>query len=89
MPAALLLGIDSEMALVEAWTTLHRNVRAHRPDVVLDGVLVERMGEKGVELIVGGAQRSGMGTGTACRFGGVLAETIEDVRLLPADLSPR
>jgi hypothetical protein len=46
MPVELCLDIDSERALLEGWTALHRNLRARRADLVLDGVLVERMGTK-------------------------------------------
>src|SRR6185369_2101022 len=48
----IILGIDNESALVESWTTLHRNIAASRPGLVLEGILVERMGQMGVELII-------------------------------------
>ena len=84
---AVLLGIDSDESLLAAWQTLHRNVRMARPAVVLDGVLVERMGGKGIELIVGARRDPHWGPVLLAGFGGVLAEAVEDVRLLAPDLS--
>ena len=49
----VVLGIASEDALTEGWVTLHRNLSNQRPGLKLDGVLVERMSQKGVELILG------------------------------------
>jgi acyl-CoA synthetase (NDP forming) len=83
----VVLGIRSDTDLVEAWLALHRNVRNARPELVLDGVLVERMGEKGLEMIVGARRDSRWGPVVMAGFGGVLAEVVEDVRLMPADLS--
>ena len=85
----VVLGIDSERALLEGWTTLDGNLRAHRENLVLDGVLVERMGGKGVELIVGARRDPEWGPVLLVGFGGVLAEAIHDVRLLPPDLPCR
>jgi acyl-CoA synthetase (NDP forming) len=81
------LGIDSDTALAEAWSALHRNVRSHLPELELEGVLVERMGEKGVELIVGARNDPQWGPVLLIGMGGVLAEALRDVRLLPPDLS--
>lgn len=82
------LNIASDTALLEAWHTLHRNIRNARPDLRLDGVLVERMSEKGLELIVGGRRDPQWGPVLMVGFGGVLAEAVSDTRLLPPDLAP-
>jgi acetate---CoA ligase (ADP-forming) len=85
----VVLNIDSASALLEGWTTLHRNLRAHRVELALAGVLVERMGRKGVELIVGARRDPEWGPVLLVGFGGVMAEAFHDVRLLPPDLSCR
>ncbi len=83
----VVLGIASVADLRDAWSAIHRNVLKARPELVLDGVLVERMGEKGLELIVGARSVPEWGPVLMVGFGGVLAEAIEDVRLMPAGLS--
>lgn len=83
----VVLNIRSQAELMEGWTVLHQNVHRAKPDLVLDGVLVERMAEKGLELIVGARNDPEWGPVLLVGFGGVLAEAIEDVRLLPPDLT--
>ncbi len=82
----VVLGIQSEEQLLREWVALQNNVRNARPDIVLDGVLVERMVERGLELIVGGRSDADWGPVLLVGAGGVLAEAMGDVRLLPADL---
>jgi len=82
----VVLGVRSEPELLEAWRALHRNLQSGRPGLVLDGVLVERMGANGLELIAGARRDSQWGPVVMVGFGGVLAEAIHDVRLMPADL---
>ena len=84
----VLLGLESEAAVAEAWAALRGNIDRLRPGLMLDGVLVERMGEKGLELIAGARNDKDWGPVLLVGFGGVLAEAIEDVRILAADLRP-
>jgi acyl-CoA synthetase (NDP forming) len=84
----VLLGIDSDSALLSAWRALHQNLRSSRPDLRLDGILVERMCEKGFELIIGGRRDPLWGPVLLVGFGGVLAEAVSDTRLLAPDLTP-
>ena len=57
-----------------------------RPGLVLDGILVEGMADRGVELIVGARNDPHWGPVILVGFGGVTAELLHDVRLLPPDL---
>jgi acyl-CoA synthetase (NDP forming) len=84
---AVILNIASEQSLSEAWSTLHRNIESHRAGLVLDGVLVEKMSPRGIELIVGARNDRDWGPVLLVGIGGVLAEALRDTRLLPADLS--
>jgi acetate---CoA ligase (ADP-forming) len=81
------LGISSPEELADAWSTLHCNLQRARPDLVLDGVLVERMGRRGLELIVGARNDPQWGPVLMVGSGGVLTEAMKDVLLLPPDLS--
>jgi acetate---CoA ligase (ADP-forming) len=82
----VVLGIESEQDLADAWSSLHRNLERERPGLRLEGVLVEKMGEKGVELILGARNDPQWGPVLLIGFGGALAEAIQDIRLLPPDL---
>jgi acetate---CoA ligase (ADP-forming) len=83
----VILDIGNESALTESWYTLHRNLKESKPGLVLEGVLVERMGPKSAELIVGARNDPEWGPVLLVGFGGVLAEAMRDVRLLPPNLS--
>ena len=82
----VVLGCRDADDLARGWRELGRAVARHRPDVTLDGVLVERMGEKGVELIIGGRNDPDWGAVVLVGFGGVQAEVLHDVRVLPPNL---
>ena len=83
----VILGIADEAALEEAWERLYANVARYAPGLVLDGVLIERMGARGTELIVGARNDPEWGPVILVGFGGVQAELLKDVRLLPHDLT--
>jgi acetate---CoA ligase (ADP-forming) len=83
----VLLNIADESALRRKWNTLHDNINRARPELTLDGVLVERMGERGVELVVGARRDPQWGPVVMVGLGGVLVEALGDVRLLPPTLS--
>ncbi|MEH3145268.1 MAG: acetate--CoA ligase family protein [Methylobacterium frigidaeris] len=81
------LGIADAAALERAWSEMQAAVARHAPGLVLDGVLVEAMGRRGTELIVGARNDPDWGAVILVGFGGVQAEILKDVRLLPAGLS--
>jgi acyl-CoA synthetase (NDP forming) len=83
----VILNLADDAALADGWARLYANVAAHASDVTLDGVLVEAMGARGVELIVGARNDPDWGAVILVGFGGVQAEILQDVRLLSPDLS--
>ena len=83
----VVLNLANEAALGEGWAKLHADVARHAPGVPIDGVLVEKMGARGTELIVGGRNDPDWGPVVLVGAGGVMAELFHDVRLLPADLT--
>ncbi|MCW3848612.1 acetate--CoA ligase family protein [Sphingomonas sp. LB-2] len=83
----VILGLGDADELAEGWDRLHANIAAHAPGLALDGVLVEAMGARGTELIVGARNDPDWGPVILIGFGGVQAELLKDVRLLPHDLT--
>ncbi len=85
----VVLGLADAAALQAGWKRLHDNIAHAAPGVALDGVLVEQMaGKGGLELILGVRNDPEWGPVIAVGLGGVQAEALGDVRLLPPDLSP-
>lgn len=82
----VIVGLGDSDAVRDGWARLHANVSAARPGLVLDGVLVEQMGARGTELIVGARNDPQWGATLLIGFGGVTAELLHDVRLIPAGL---
>ncbi|HUG24443.1 acetate--CoA ligase family protein [Piscinibacter sp.] len=84
----VIVGLADADALRQGWRKLHDNVATHRPELVLDGVLVEAMGPRGLELVVGARRDAEWGPVVLVGLGGVWIEALKDVRLIPADLAP-
>jgi acyl-CoA synthetase (NDP forming) len=82
---AVLLGINDDTQLAHAWAKLQQ-VGSRYPDLVIDGVLVEAMAPRGLEMIVGARRDPDWGPVTLVGLGGVWAEALHDVRVLPVDL---
>ena len=83
----VLVGLADEAALREGFARLYANVRAHRPELALDGAWVEAMGARGLELVVGARRDAQWGPVVLVGLGGIWIEALKDVRLIPADLA--
>lgn len=84
----VIVGIADADTLAAAWERLHRDIAAARPELTLDGVLVETMAAPGLELVIGGRRDPAWGPVLLVGLGGVWIETLQDVRLMPADIGP-
>ncbi|UUR06857.1 acetate--CoA ligase family protein [Sphingomonas glaciei] len=82
----VILSIVDDAGLEAAWTRLYGNVAKYDRSIALDGGQVEAMGRRGVELIIGARNDADWGPVILVGFGGVTAELLHDVRLLPIDL---
>jgi acyl-CoA synthetase (NDP forming) len=82
----VILSLGDADEVMAAWTRIHANVAAHAPGIALDGVLIERMGARGTEMIVGARNDPDWGAVVLAGFGGVTAEILQDVRLITPDM---
>jgi acyl-CoA synthetase (NDP forming) len=82
------IGIADAAALDAAWDDVHARIAARRPELVLDGVLVEAMAPAGIECVVGARRDPQWGAVLLCGLGGVWIETLGDVQLMPLDVTP-
>jgi acyl-CoA synthetase (NDP forming) len=83
----VLLNLGSAEEVCAAWTRIHTNVAAYDASLSLDGVLIEKMGKRGLELIVGAKNDPEWGPVVLAGFGGVTAEILQDVCLITPDMS--
>ena len=83
----VLLNIADDAALATAWDRLYANVATYDAAITLDGALVEAMGARGVELIIGVRSDPEWGPAILVGFGGVQAELMHDIRLIAHDLT--
>ncbi|GAB2791500.1 acetate--CoA ligase family protein [Halomonas shantousis] len=83
----VILGVEGDTAVAQAWQRMHDDLARLAPGTDLDGILIERMSPPGCEMIVGARHDPQWGPIILVGFGGVTAEVVRDVRLLPADLT--
>ena len=83
----VIINIADGDALEAAWSKMQGDVAKARPGLELDGLLVEGMGPRGVEMIVGAKRDPSWGPVLLVGFGGVAAELLHDAVLLAPDLT--
>ena len=75
------------MPCAETWAALRANVERAQPGLKLDGVLVEAMSPRGLELVVGARRDPRWGPVLMLGLGGIWVEALGDVRLMAPDLT--
>lgn len=83
----VIVGVGDDDAIAAGWAKMQASVAAYSPGLILDGILVEALGARGLELIIGAKNDPDWGPIILAGFGGIQAEILKDVRLLPTDLS--
>ena len=81
----VMLNLIDSTALRAAWAMMLENMKCAAPHVALDGILVEKMSPKGVELMIGAKRDQAWGTVLLVGLGGIWVEALGDVELLPVD----
>jgi len=81
----VIIGIHDPAALRAAWDKMTADLARACPGLVLDGILVEKMGERGLELVVGARRDEQWGPVLMIGLGGIWIEVLKDVVFLPAD----
>ena len=82
----VILNLTSADEVREAFGRMVDNVAKYDSSIALDGVLVEKMGRMGTEMIVGAKHDREWGPVVLAGFGGVTAEILKDVKLFTPDL---
>ena len=79
------LNLTNEALLRSAWDAMMQSVKRAAPGVVLDGILVEKMSPRGIELMVGAKRDPEWGTVLLLGLGGIWVEALGDVQLFTGD----
>jgi len=82
----VILNLKSADEVRAAFSQMFQNVANYDASIMLDGVLVEKMGKMGTEMIVGAKNDPEWGPVVLAGFGGVTAEILKDVKLFTTDL---
>ncbi|TIX50622.1 acetate--CoA ligase family protein [Alteraurantiacibacter aquimixticola] len=82
----VILNLKSREDVAEAFERMFQNVANYDASIALDGVLVEKMGRMGTEMIVGAKSDPQWGPVVLAGFGGVTAEILKDVKLFTPDM---
>ena len=78
------LHIGDAEAVREAFRRIKDNAATHAPNAKIDGVLVQRMLDTGLEVIIGVNNDPQFGPAVLVGLGGVFVEIFKDTALLPA-----
>ena len=84
----VLLKLDDEAAVRQAFRTLMQRARSAVPQARLDGVLVQAMAGGHLELVVGVQRDPAFGMVVMVGLGGVLVEVLKDVAFRRAPFGP-
>ncbi|MDY0169295.1 MAG: acetate--CoA ligase family protein [Thermoguttaceae bacterium] len=81
----VILGIEGPEEAAAAYARIVENVHRAMPDAKIEGILVEQMAPKGVEVILGASRDERFGPLMMFGLGGTLVEVLKDVsfRLAP------
>jgi acyl-CoA synthetase (NDP forming) len=83
----VLLNIADAHGVRKAWQTLADNIQRAQPGLRLDGIIVESMAPRGVELVIGARRDPHWGPIVLIGLGGILVEALQDVRLIAPEAS--
>ncbi len=75
----VILNINSKEEAIQAAKKIFENVKKHVPDARIEGVLVQKMAPKGLEVIIGGLRDNIFGSVVMFGLGGIFVEVLKDV----------
>lgn len=81
------LPIENEQEVLAAFDEIMKNSLAYAPDAMINGILIQRMLPKGLEVIIGVNNDPQFGPIILLGLGGVFVEVFKDVSLYPAPIN--
>ena len=84
---AVVLNVPPGEAAAKAYDQIVGNARTHHPEAALQGVLVQPMAPKGIEVILGVSRDPVFGPQLMVGLGGILVEVLKDVAFAPVPMT--
>lgn len=83
----VVLGIQNIEEAKVAFNDILKNAKAFKDDLIIDGVIVQEISRKGLEVVIGIKKDAGFGSFLMIGSGGIYVELLKDVsmRLIPLD----
>ena len=78
------LNVNSDSEVLENFRLIMENAKAYKPDAAINGILMQKMLPKGMEVIIGVNNDPVFGPMVLLGLGGVFVELFKDVALYPA-----
>ena len=85
---AVALGLTGDAAVRDAYRTVMARAQAAHPGAKVDGVLVQAMAPRGIEMILGITRDPAFGPMLMVGLGGIHVEVLRDVAFAPVPLGP-
>jgi acetyltransferase len=86
--SGVVTGIHNEDDLLKAFDEIQQNVEKKKPEAQIKGILIQKMVQKGVELIIGARFNNKYGHLLMFGLGGIFVEILRDVTFRRAPLTP-
>ena len=83
------LNINSENEVLSAYNEIFNNVKIYKPNAKINGILMQKMLPKGMEVIIGVSNDAQFGPMVLVGLGGVFVEVFNDVSLYPAPFNKK
>jgi len=83
----VIVGLNSKDHIKDAYNQIIANANAYNEMAHIDGILVQHMAPKGVEVIVGGLRDSQFGPTVLFGLGGIFVEVLKDASFRVAPIS--
>jgi acyl-CoA synthetase (NDP forming) len=83
----VLLNVADADSVSKGWQRLVENVQRAQAGLRLDGILIESMAPRGLELVIGARRDPHWGPIVLIGLGGILVEALQDVRLIVPEAS--
>lgn len=81
------LNLSTKQEVIEAFATILQNVKTHKPHARINGISVQEMLPKGVEVIVGATNDPAFGPVVMVGLGGIFVEVFKDISFRVAPLT--